>query len=287
MTVKLVTDSTSYIDPATQKKLDIQVVHLSVHFPDEHFDETTVAYDYFYKKIEKDGVIPTSSQPTLGEIYSVFKEIVSQGHEVLGIFLSSLMSGTYDSALSARKMVLEEFPQASIEIMDSKTNSMALGLQVIEAALAAQAGKPMDEVLKTAQHYRERVHFYFVPATLQYLIKGGRIGGASAIIGSLLHIRPILYVNDGMTDVYDRVRGTAKAVKRMLQVLEEDAKKYGLKHLLVHHINDEQHGQELAEKLSQLYNRPVQLLPLGPVIGCHVGPGTVSIVYTTEKQKTL
>ncbi len=282
MAVKLVTDSTSYIDQTTQAQLDIKLVHLSVNFPDESFDETTVAYDYFYQKIEKDGHIPTSSQPTLGAIYEAFKEIVKQGNEVLGIFLSAKMSGTYDSALSAKKMVLEEYPQASIEIMDSKTNSMALGLQVIEAAIAAQAGKLMDEVLETAHYYRERVHFYFVPATLQYLIKGGRIGGASAIIGSLLQIRPILYVNDGMTDVFDRVRGTAKAVKRMLQILEDDAKKYGLKHLLVHHINDEIRGQELADHLSQLYKRPVQLLPLGPVIGCHVGPGTVAIVYTTE-----
>lgn len=283
MAVKLVTDSTSYIDQATQNELDIKVVHLSVHFPDESFDETTVAYDYFYNKIERDGIIPTSSQPTLGEIYTAFKEIVSQGNEVLGIFISSLMSGTYDSALSAKKMILEEFPQASIEIMDSQTNSMALGVQVIEAAKAAQAGKAMAEVIATHQYYRERVHFYFVPASLNYLIKGGRIGGASAIIGSFLHIRPILYVNNGMTDVFDRVRGTARAVKRMLHILEEDAKKHGIKHLLVHHINDAKRGQELADKLSRQYHRPVPCLPLGPVIGLHVGPGTVSIVYTTEE----
>jgi len=283
MTVNLVTDSTSYIDESTQKNLNIKILPLSVHFPDESFDETDVPYEYFYNKIEKDHVIPTSSQPTLGQIYETFKEIVEHGNEVLGVFLSSKMSGTYDSALSAKQMIMEEYPQARIEIMDSKTNSMALGFQVIEAAIAAQADKIMEDVIDAACNVRDRIHFYFVPASLQYLIKGGRIGGASAIIGSLLQVRPILYVNDGMTDVFDRVRGTSNAIKRMLSLLETDAQKYGLKHLLVHHINAEKQGQELANKLSQQYNRVVPSLPLGPVIGLHVGPGTLSIVYSTEK----
>lgn len=283
MTISLVTDSTSYIDETTQKDLNIKVLPLSVHFPDESFDETDIPYEYFYSKIEKDNVIPSSSQPTLGQIYESFKEIIEHGNEVLGVFLSSKMSGTYDSALSAKNLLLEEYPQARIEIMDSKTNSMALGLQVIEAAIAAQAGKIMEEVVEVVSQIRDRIHFYFVPASLKYLIKGGRIGGASAIIGSFLHVRPILYVNDGMTDVFDRVRGTNNAIKHMLSLLEADAQKYGLKHLLVHHINDEIRGLELAEKLSLKYNRSVSALPLGPVIGLHVGPGTLAIVYSTER----
>lgn len=141
MAVKLVTDSTAYIDQKTQKDLDIKIVHLSVHFPDESFDETMVPYDYFYQKIEKDKVIPTSSQPTLKEIYDAFKEIILRGEEVLGIFLSAKMSGTYDSALNAKQMLLEEYPKARIEVLDSKNNCMALGIQVIEAAMAAKSGK--------------------------------------------------------------------------------------------------------------------------------------------------
>ena len=178
MTVNLVTDSTSYIDEVTQKNLNIKIVPLSVHFPDESYDETDVSYDYFYNKIETDHVIPSSSQPTPGQIYEVFKEIVARGDKVLGIFLSSKMSGTYDTALSARQMILEEYPEACIEIMDSKTNSMAMGLQVIEAATAAQAGQIMKEVIAAACHIRERIRLYFVTDSLKYLIKVGRIGGA-------------------------------------------------------------------------------------------------------------
>ncbi|MEA1960723.1 MAG: DegV family protein [Bacillota bacterium] len=254
MTVKLVTDSTSYIDENIQADLQIKTLHLSVHFPEESWDETLVPYDYFYSKIERDDVIPTSSQPALGEMYEAFKEIVARGEEVLGIFLSSKMSGTYQTALHAKQMILEEFPKARIEIMDSKINCMAMGLQVIEAAMDANAGEKMEEVMDTARHIMERVHFYFVPASLKYLIKGGRIGGASALIGSLLHIRPILYVNNGATDVFHKVRGTQKAVKHMLSQLNRDAKHYGIKHLLVHHISNEKQGQELAQILSQQYN---------------------------------
>lgn len=283
MPVKLVTDSTSYIEANTLVDLDIKTISLTVHFPDESFDETQVPYDYFYRKIEQDNVIPTSSQPTPADLYEAFKAIVTQGDEVLAIFISAKMSGTYDTALSAKQMVLEEFPEARIEIVDSKTNSMALGLQVVEAAQAAKANKDLDEILEIVQQVSARVHFYFVPASLRYLIKGGRIGGASALIGSLLQIRPILYVNEGMTDIFDRVRGTKKAVSRMLHQLDEDAKKYGLRHLLVHHIADEKQGQELAAHLSEKYHREVSSLPLGPVIGLHVGPGTIAIVYCTER----
>ncbi|MGI6649082.1 MAG: DegV family protein [Bacillota bacterium] len=282
MAVKLVTDSTAYIDQKTQKDLDIKIVHLSVHFPDESFDETMVPYDYFYQKIEKDKVIPTSSQPTLKEIYEVFKKIILRGEEVLGIFISAKMSGTYALALSAKQMLMEEYPKARIEILDSKNNCMALGIQVIEAAMAAKSGKKMLEVIAIAQNIMKRIRFYFVPASLEYLIKGGRIGGASALIGSLLQIRPILYVNDGMTDVLERVRSTRRAIDRMLKMLNEDAKKHGLKHLVVHHINDDQQGRALADKLGKLYNRDVPVLPIGPVIGLHVGPGTVGIVYSTD-----
>lgn len=283
MAVKLVTDSTSYIDETTKKDLDIQVVNLSVHFPDMSFDEVSVEYDDFYQKIEQDNVIPTSSQPTIGQVCDVFRKIVANGDDVLGIFISAQMSGTCESALTARDIILEEYPQARIEIMDSKTNCMALGLQVVEAARAAQAGKSLEEVIETANHVRNRVRFYFVPATLEYLIKGGRIGGAAAIIGSMLQIRPILYVNDGVTDIFAKVRGTRKAIEKIFAQLQKDAKAYGLKHLLVHHINDEKQGQELAAILSRLYNREVSALSIGPVIGAHVGPGAVGVVYCTER----
>ena len=132
-----------------------------------------------------------------------------------------------------------EFPEARIEIVDSYTNCMALGLQVIAAAEAAKAGGSMEDALQAAADTRSRVHFYFVPETLEYLKKGGRIGTASALLGSILQIRPILTVDmeKGMTHLVEKTRGNAAAIRRMLEMLEEDYRKKGLKQLIVHHIN--------------------------------------------------
>jgi DegV family protein with EDD domain len=195
MSIRVFTDSTSYIDDETRQELGITAFPLSVHFPDESFKETEVEYDYFYNKIDRTGIIPTSSQPAMAEIYSAFEETVSRGDQVIAIFISSDMSGTYESALVAKDMLLKKHPAARIEVLDSRTNCMAMGLSVIEAARAVKEGLSLDETLQRARSIINRVQFYFIPATLDYLKKGGRIGGAAALIGSMLSIRPILHAD--------------------------------------------------------------------------------------------
>ncbi|MDD4171154.1 MAG: DegV family protein [Syntrophomonas sp.] len=282
MSIKIVTDSTSYIDPAVQKEFDITIIPLSVHFPDESFKETEVDYEYFYNKIDREGIIPTSSQPAQGEIQEVFTNIIEQGHEVMAIFLSSDMSGTYHSSLAAKEIILQERPEAKIEILDSRTNSMAMGLIVLAAARLAQEGKFLAEVVEAARETMKRVKFYFVPAGLDYLKKGGRIGGAAALLGSILQIRPILFVKDGQTDLFERVRGTRASIERMLNLLDNDIKAYGLRNVIVQHISCYDKAAELAHTIKTRYGLGAAVLPIGPVIGLHVGPGSLAIIYVTE-----
>lgn len=283
MAVKLVTDTTSYIDETTQHELDITVIPLQVSFPDESFKENEVNYDYFYSKIEQTGVIPHSSQPSPGELYDAFEKLVSKGSEVLAVFISAKMSGTYQTALNVKDKLLQKYPQAKIEVLNSCTNCMAMGLSVIEAAKAARDGKNLNEVIETAQNILKRVRFYFIPTTLEYLKKGGRIGGAAALIGSILSIRPILYVKNGETALLESVRGTGRAIKKMLHLLDADCKNYGLKSVLVHHIHAPEKATEMAQEIIKRYNVEVPLMSIGPVIGLHVGPGAIGIVYCTEE----
>ena len=220
----------------------------------------------------------------LGEIMEKFRGIVAHGDEVLAIFISSAMSGTYATALQARDKIMQEYPKARIEIMDSYTNCMALGMQVIAAAREIKDGANLNKALQAAQYVRDRVRFYFVPETLEYLKKGGRIGTASALLGTILNIRPILTVDmkTGMTHLLAKTRGTSAAINRMLEMMESDRNKYGLKEILIHHINAPEKAMNLRNMLMECYGMPVDICSIGPVIGLHTGLGTVGFVYYTE-----
>ncbi len=283
MGIQVITDSTAYIDKETCQRLKIQVLPLSVHFPDESFKENEVDQDYFYGKMESERVIPSSSQPSQGEMEKAFRDSLAKGHDIAAIFISSAMSGTYATALAARQQLSGEFPAARIEIMDSHTNCMALGLQVIAAAEAVQVGGGMAEALQAAADTRKNIHFYFVPETLEYLKKGGRIGTASAILGTILKIRPILTVDmeKGMTHLLEKARGSAAAIKRILELMDEDHQRKGLKSIIVHHINAAERGLQLKATLAEKYQISVDLCSIGPVIGLHTGPGTIGVVYCT------
>lgn len=284
MGIKIFSDSTAYISKSLQEELDITILPLSIHFPDESYLETEVDYDYFYNKVERTGIIPTSSQPAAGEIYDAFESAIAGGEDVLGIFISSTMSGTYASALSIREQLMKKYPSAIIEVFDSHTNCMALGLQALAAARAVKTGCNMDQALQAAAIARERVRFYFVPETLKYLKKGGRIGTASALLGSILNICPILTVDmeKGMTHLMEKCRGTSNAIKRILSIMEKDSKEFGLQEIIVHHINAPAKARQLKNVLTELYALPIKVCTIGPVIGLHTGLGTVGVVYCTK-----
>ncbi len=283
MAIKVVTDSTSYLPRHLREELDISVVSLSVNFEHETYAEEEIDNDAFYRKMARSPEIPTSSQPTPQEFYDVFERLVREGHAVVGIFISSDMSGTYSTALAAKDRILEMHPDARIEIIDSRSNCMELGFVVLAAARAAQAGEPMEEVLARARSMIRRTRFLFVPDTLEYLRKGGRIGGAAALLGTMLQIRPILTVIDGKTAVLEKVRTKARAVQKIVGVFLEDIERRGLGDVVVHHINDEAKGRDLAALLQEKLKRAVPVYSIGPVIGLHVGPGSVGVAYYTKE----
>lgn len=282
MAIKIVTDSTSNMPEKFQKEYDIRMVSLNVTMEDKSYREMDTDNKEFYKEMALVKEVPKSSQPSLDEMKNVFEEICEEGNDIVAIFISSEMSGTYSSAHIVKDMVLEKYPERKITIIDSRTNCMQMGYEAIEAAKAANAGKSMEEVVDAALYVRDNSRFIFAPETLSYLKKGGRIGGAAALFGSILQIKPILTVEDGVTTVLDKVRTKKKAVKAMVdKVLEDNAKK-GIKGVTVHHINCEDEGKALAETLEKELNMPVYVEKIKPVIGLHVGPGSIGVAYYTN-----
>ncbi|MCI6190530.1 MAG: DegV family protein [Clostridium sp.] len=281
--VKVVVDSTSYIPKETLIENDISVVSLNVLLNGKSYREVDLENEFFYKEMNESKEIPKSSQPSVEEIKEVFTNIAKSGFDIVGIFISSKMSGTYSTAHLVREMVLEEYPETRIELVDSESNCMQMGFSAIQAARAAKRGENIERVVEEAKKVINTSKFLFVPDTLKYLKKGGRIGGASALFGTILQIKPILTVQNGETSVYEKVRTKKKAVEVILKKVLDDVTEKGLGEVIVHHINCEEEGLDLAKRLENELKIPVKIQSIGATIGLHVGPGSIGVAYYTKK----
>ncbi|NLK94820.1 MAG: DegV family protein [Clostridiales bacterium] len=283
MSVKIVTDSTSYLPEEYINEYDISVVSLNVLLNGKSYREVELTNEIFYREMSDSSEIPTSSQPSVEEILKCFKDIAKSGNDIVGVFISSKMSGTYSTAHLVKEMVLEEYPERKIEIIDSTTNCMEMGYQVLQGARAAKEGKDIKEVVSIINETINCSRFLFTPETLKYLKKGGRIGGASALFGTILKINPILTVENGVTTVFDKVRTKKKAIEVMVNKVMLDLREKGIEEVIVHHINCIEEGRVLANLLKEKLNLDVKVQSIGPIIGLHVGPGSIGIAYYTKK----
>lgn len=282
MAIKIVTDSTAYIPEKYIQDYDIKVVSLNVSMDDKNMREMDIKNETFYKEMSSLEEIPKSSQPTPDEMLHTFKDIVENDDSIIGIFLSSNMSGTFSNSNLIKNLILEDYPNANIHLIDSKTNCMQMGFAVIEAARAAYENKSLEEVLRVCNNTLDNSRFLFSPDTLEYLKKGGRIGSASALLGTILQIKPILTVVDGTTSIFTKVRTRKKAIDTMVESVLDDINTNGLGDIIVHHINCEEEGLKLAKRLEAQLNTTIQIQSIGPVIGLHVGPGSIGIAYYTK-----
>lgn len=283
MGIKIITDSTAYLSEEMINKYDISVVSLNITLNDESIREVDITNEEFYKMMDEAKEFPKSSQPSLDETTKVFEKHLSNGDDIVGIFLSSKMSGTFSSTHIIKEMLLENYPNRKIELIDSESNCMQMGIAVLAAAEKALNGESLENVIAACEKVKETSRFLFMPQTLDYLKMGGRIGTAGALFGKMLKIIPILTVANGETSVVEKVRTKNKAIEKILSVVVDDIKEKGLGKVVVHHINCEDEGKKLAEKISSHINEEVEVVPIGPVIGVHVGPGAIGIAYNTER----
>jgi len=279
--IKIVTDSTAYLPEEIVQRYGIHVIPLNVLFGNRIYKEgLDLSYEQFYQKLAQAKNLPTTSQPAVGEFYDLYSELTRDGSEVISIHISSKISGTIDSALMACK----ELPDALISVVDSLSTAIGLELMVIAAAEAVSAGQSRAEVVAMLERMARETRLFFVVDTLEYLQKGGRIGGAAALVGTLLNVKPILCFKDGRIEALEKVRTKRKAVNRLLDVMVEEIGSDEPVRVAIGHAMAPEEGQALLERArSRLNCTASYLAQIGPVIGTHVGPGALGMAACTER----
>ncbi|MEW6457866.1 MAG: DegV family protein [Bacillota bacterium] len=273
--VHIVTDSTADIPAELAERHEITVVPLKVIFSDEEFyrDGIDLTPEQFFVRLAE---LPAStSQPSPAEFLDVYRPLAEQGRDIISVHISAALSGTVHSAQAARALL----PDASVEVIDSKVTSIPLGMAVLAAARAAQAGLGRAEILELLNSILDSTGVYFMVDTLEYLQRGGRIGRAQGLLGTLLNIKPILMLKDGLVTPLDKVRGRAKGLERLAGVLEEAARQGPIKYGITHGNTPELFAR-LEEKLTTRVGfAPDLSCRVGGVIGAHVGPSVIGFSF--------
>ena len=281
--VTVVSDTTAYLPTEIVEKSGIRLVSLYVNWEDGSERESEMAsFDAFYERLRTAEKLPTTSQPSIGDFLEVYEPLIEQGRDVVSIHISGGISGTVDSARQARDRLADQGAAGRVNVVDSSSACGGLGLVALSAARAARAGANSDEVMERASETRETLKMWFAVDTLEYLRRGGRIGAASAWMGTALKIKPILTLESEITPI-ERVRTSARALQRLTDYAEQ-RKADGAEGWVVQHVQAHERATELVKATEQIMGRPPLFVSeIGPVIGAHVGPGLLGVGGTPTR----
>lgn len=277
--VAILTDSTAYLPKDLFNRHELASIPLQVIWGEDSFlDGVTIQPGEFYQKLQTAKVMPSTSQPSAGAMKEAFERLLERAEFVLGIFISSKLSGTIQSAIQGREMLGQD--SRRIEIFDSQTTSMAMGFQVLAAVRAAEQGASLQDCIHAAEQSRQHSSIHFVVDTLEFLHRGGRIGGAQRFLGTALNMKPILTIREGKIEAEERVRTKGKALERLVEIVSEECRGKKPIRLAALHANSSVEAQSVLEKAAALLS-PIETFTceLSPVIGTHVGPGTIALAY--------
>lgn len=276
--VRIVTDSAADLTPDVVEAHGITVVPLSVKFGDAtYLDGETITPAEFYRLLATDQHFPRTSQPSVGQFEQAYAGLRDGGAEIISVHLTSKLSGTYNAARLASRNV----EGVTVHLVDSLLASEPEGELVLEAARLAEQGRPVPEILAAVDDLQRRIHFGIMLDTLTHIQRGGRIGRAQGLVGSLLSIKPILSLEEGVVVPKQRVRTTSKA----LQELVDDAKRLApLERICIMHANAPKLAETLAGLARPLVEGDIPIGELGAVIGAHVGAGAVGLVSVQARR---
>lgn len=283
--IRIVTDSTASIPHDLARANNIEVVTLYLNRNGVEYEDATIDIDAFYRDIyDMIDDIPKSSQPSQAQLEEMFEGIAEDGDELLGIFISEKMSGTFDLALRAARTVASRHVGFAYRIVDSSSNSFDEGWPVFAAVAGRDVGCTLDQCCRLVERSIASSRWLFTPESLRFLKAGGRIGTASALLGNLMKLCPILTVSDGETATFAKVRTQKKALAAIADKLRADIAEYGLKNVVVHYIGSPDEARAWArEVIENIAGCEVPVIPVSPCIGLHVGPA-IGLVYECEHE---
>lgn len=277
--VKIVTDSTAYPEPEVTKKYDIHIVPLKVAFGADVYSEgVDITAEEFYRRLTKSKVMPTTSRPSVGDFTKVYSELAQKGYSVLSLHISSKLSGTVASALAAK----EALPQAQIEVIDSR--ALAMGMMITPAAKAIEEGKSLSEVKDSIERLNKCLDGIGVFDTLEYAWRGGRIGAARALVGTLLRIKPVLTQREGEVKVLTKARTMNKAMDYMLKFVAKRVSGRSRLHGWIVHGHVPSAAHMFEKRLRENFEwAEMRFLELGPLLGTHMGPGFFGLSFYCDE----
>jgi DegV family protein with EDD domain len=278
--VAIVTDSTAYIPTELVGEYDIHVVPLHLMMGGNTWlDGVEIDPPTFYEKLRTSPDFPTTSQPNVATFQELFVELAKDAEGIVAILISGELSGTVDSALGAKA----NLPDVDIEVIDSRATAMMLGFPALEAAKVAKAGGDLQAVADRAREVAGKSNILFVVDTLEYLHRGGRIGGAAKFLGSALNLKPILGLQNGVVTSLTKVRTRRKALEKLYELLGQQIGEGDAVHMSVLNVAALEEAARVRDELIARFN-PVEIsiTEASPVIGAHVGPGTVGVSFFVE-----
>jgi DegV family protein with EDD domain len=272
--VQLVCDSTADLDPKYAQAHGIAIVPLRVIFGEQELlDGVEISTAEFYRRMRTDRHHPRTSQPTPTEFEEVFRRVGAGGQTIVCTTISADLSGTHSSAVQAR----EALPELDIRVVDTRTVGPGHTAAVAVALAVADQGGDADSVVAALERLRDAQRLVFTVETLEYLRRGGRIGGARAFLGSVLNIKPILSVADGKVEAVDRVRTYPRALDRLVDEVAIWARRWGPTRAVVAHAASPAQAETVAERVAEITTDPPQIVEVGAVLGCHSGPGAFGL----------
>lgn len=274
MTVKIVTDSSADLPAQLVQDLGITVVPLYVRFGEEVYrDRVDISEDEFYQRLLHDPIHPSTIQPTPQDFADVYQKLSLEADGIVSIHISAKLSGTCNSALQGKEMIEKVCP---IEVVDSQTLTMALGMISVMAAKSANMGKGLEEVVAEVRQAIPATHLLGLLDTLKYVLLGGRIGKAQALIGSILNVKPLLSLQDGETVPAGRARTRSKGIDRLFDFVKSAS---NIQDLAIAYNTTPDEAQALGERIGTIFTKEqIKLARIGPMLGVHMGPGALIVV---------